>query len=325
MPTPAQPAAAPARAIEQLRAIEAGSGDGALRLGGKSLRVTSLDKVFFPEPGFTKGDLMRYYAQVSPVLLPLLRGRPLSLKRYPDGVAGEFFFQQKAPPNAPPGVRVETVRTATGEEAERLVGGSLATLLYVVQLGCISLDPWHTTTATPEAADYAVIDLDPGPEAPFARTVQVARWVGEEMERLGLRGAPKTSGSRGIHIYLPLPRRTSAQVAARLAARLAERIAERHPREATTERALDARAADAVYVDAGQNDPGKTVAAAYAVRPRPEATVSTPLEWRELTPRLDPGRFTLASVPARIARRGDLWGAALRRRNTPRAVERALG
>lgn len=318
----------PARGVDvvrQLAEIEAAGGDGEVRLGARAtLRVTSLDKIFFPDPGYTKGALMRYYATIAPHLLPLLRGRPLSLKRYPDGVAGEFFYQQKAPPHAPAAVRVETVRTADGEEAQRLVGGTLATLLYDVQLGCISLDPWHTTIDAPEAADYAVIDLDPGPEASFARVAQVARWVGEELEHVGLRGAPKTSGATGIHIYLPLPRRTRAEDAARLAERIARRVAERHPRETTLERALAARAPDAVYVDFGQNDPGKTVAAAYAVRPQPEATVSTPLEWQELTAKLDPRRFTIATLAARLARVGDLWGTAMRRRNPPGAVARAL-
>jgi bifunctional non-homologous end joining protein LigD len=312
---------APANVIAELARIEAAGGDGTLSFGrGKKLDVSSLGKVFFPEAGHTKGDLMRYYAEVSPYLLPALKDRPLILRRYPDGVGGPSFFQQKAPDSPPPAVRVGDVVTATGEHASRIVGGDLPTLLYTVQVGSISVDPWHSRIGAPRFADYSVIDLDPGDGVPFSRVVEVAGWVKEELDALGLAAAPKTSGKRGLHVHIPLAARTPADAAGLLAQLVATRVATRHPKEATVERSLRARPKGTVYVDFGQNDVGKSVAAAYAVRPTPTATVSTPLDWSELTPGLDPARFTLKTVSERLAEVGDLWGPAMQRRNSLREV-----
>jgi len=317
----AQVPGAPAEVIATLARIEAEDGKGNVRLGrGKSLDVSSLGKVYFPEPGYTKGDLMRYYAAVSPYLLPLVKDRPLVLKRHPDGVDGFTFFQQKAPDETPSAVRVGEVETATGEEASRLVGGDLATLLYGVQLGSISVDPWHSRIDQTQYADYSVIDLDPGDDAPFTRVVQVAHWVKEELDALGLSAAPKTSGKTGLHIYIPLAPRTPADAAGLVAHLVAQRVVEKHPREATVERSLKARPTGAIYVDFGQNDVGKTVAAAYAVRPTARATVSTPLRWDEVAPGLDPARFTIRTVPERLEEVGDLWGPAMRAKNSLRRV-----
>ncbi len=312
--------------LSQLIGIEAASGSGTLRLGrGKTLAVSSLDKLFFPETGFTKGDLMRYYAVVAEHLLPALRDRPLVLKRYPNGVHGEFFFQQRPSPGMAPVVRVGTVRNSEGKSDPRLVGGDLATLLYLVQLGCISMDPWHSRLDSLEWADYAYLDLDPQAKAGFRRVVDVARWVREELDALGLRAALKTSGSRGLHIAIPLPRRTSYDTAVLLAQVIATRVARRHPRDATVLRAVKGRSASSVYVDYLQNVQGKSIASVYSVRARPEATVSTPLDWPELNDDLDPGAFTLATVPERLARLGDLWGAHMRRLNTAAALRSAAG
>jgi bifunctional non-homologous end joining protein LigD len=312
---------APADVIAELARIEAGEGDGRLAFGrGKALDVTSLGKVFFPEAGLTKGDLMRYYAEVSPYLLPALKDRPLILRRFPDGVNGPSFFQQKAPDDPPPAVRVGQVVTATGERASRIVGGDLATLLYTVQVGSVSVDPWHSRINALKCADYSVIDLDPGEGVPMSRLVQVAGWVKEELDEVGLTAALKTSGKRGLHVYIPLAPRTPAQAAGLLAQLVATRVAQKHPKEATVERSLRARPGGTVYVDFGQNDVGKSVAAAYAVRPTRGATVSTPLDWIELTPRLDPRRFTMVTLPERLAKVGDLWGAAMEKQNSLRDV-----
>jgi bifunctional non-homologous end joining protein LigD len=266
---------------------------------------------------------MRYYARVAPALVPVMKGRPLVLKRSPDGIQGETFFQQKAPEHAPRVVRVETVESDDGEAQERVVGRDVATLLYTVQLGCISVDPWHSRVGSLDAADYTVLDLDPGPRAPFRRVVEVARWVKEELDALSLHGALKTSGSRGLHIVLPLPARTSYDVALLLAQLVATRVATAHPRVATVERSLSARPPTTVYVDYLQNAKGKSLAAAYCVRAKPGATVSTPLDWGELTPDLDPHAFTIETVPARLAKLGDIWDSALRRKNTYRAIRAA--
>ncbi len=310
--------------VRQLDEIERSGGAGTLELpGGAALDVTSLDKVFFPAERYTKGDVMRYYARVSSVILPVMADRPLVLKRSPDGIEGETFFQQRASDHTPESVRVETVETADGEPQMRLVGGDLATLLYTVQIGCISVDPWHSRVGSPHAADYTILDLDPGPRAGFSRIVQVARWVREELDALRLRAALKTSGSRGLHVVLPLPPATAYDAALLLSQLVATRVAAKHPREATVERSVKARPPATVYVDYLQNVEGKSVAAAYCVRAKPGATVSTPLGWDELDERLDPRDFTIESVPARLATLGDVWGAALRRRNTAAAIRAA--
>jgi bifunctional non-homologous end joining protein LigD len=220
-------------------------------------------------------------------------------------------------------VRVERIESEGGAEQPRIVGGELTTLLFLVQLGCISMDPWLSRVSSIGFADYTILDLDPGPSAPFARVVAVALMVREQLDALGLRGVPKTSGSRGVHIALPLPPRTTFDTARAVAQVIATRVAESHPREATVERTVKERAPDAVYVDFQQNATGKSVASAYCVRARPGATVSTPLEWDELHEKLDPHSFTIENVPPRIAARGDLWNPAMRKRNSSRAV-RAL-
>jgi bifunctional non-homologous end joining protein LigD len=320
---PATPRVAGARATtaEKLARIEESGGDGTVTFGrGLALDVSNLGKVFFPEDGYTKGDVMRYYATVAPQINAVVADRPLVLRRFPNGIEGKAFYQHDVP-DAPPGVRTSAVDVdGDGVFKRFLVGGDLATILYGVQLGAVSVDPFHGRVGAIGDADYTIIDLDPGPKAPFARVVEVATWVKAELDALGLRGALKTSGSTGLHIVLPLPRGTSAESALLLAQLVATRVAAAHPREATVERAVKARKADAVYVDYLQNIPGKTVAAAYAVRARPGATVSTPLTWKELTPKLDPRAFTIETVPPRIAKVGDLWAEAMRKPNTTKAL-----
>jgi bifunctional non-homologous end joining protein LigD len=311
----------------ELEAAERKGRDAHLTLGGGvRLALTSLDKVWFPgrAGGYTKGDVLRYYVRVEPFVVPVMADRPLVLKRFPDGITGEAFYQQRAPANPPNGVRVETIEDADGDRVDRLVGGSLATLLYQVQLGTISIDPWHARVKSLGFADYSVIDLDPGPRAKFERVVEVATFVKEELDRLGLVAALKTSGASGLHIFLPLPPRTSNEAALLIAQLVATRVANAHPKEATVERTVRDRPKATVYVDYLQNVLGKSVAAAYAVRARPGATVSTPLEWRALTPKLDPNDFTIRTVGERFAKVGDLWAKSIAERNTAAALK-ALG
>ncbi len=293
-----------------------------------SFALTHLEKVFFPRDGYTKGDLVQYYTRVAAQILPAIRDRPLALKRYPDGVAGPFFFQQNAPAadRLPRGVRAESVHVALdGAPHPRLIGGELATMLYTVQLGCIGVDPWHARIRTLQYPDYTIIDLDPGEAVAFPRIVEIALWVKDALDAEGLRGVVKTSGSRGIHIYIPLPPRTSEATALAVAQHIATRVADAHPRETTIRRGLRDRGTDTVYLDYLQNARGKTVAAAYCVRAVEDARVSTPLEWAELTPKLDPHAFTLRTVPDRVARRGDLWAPAMAKRNPAAAIKEMLG
>lgn len=328
MPATTQPQ--PDRTIAQLDALEAAGEDGDLSLPGRAtLHVSSLAKVWFPKTRrsrpLTKGDVMRYYARVAPYILPVIKDRPLSLKRFPNGIEGPSFFQQKAPPNPPAGVRAETVESEHGEEQERLIGGSLTTLLYCTQIGAFECNPWNARVRSLAHPDFTVIDLDPGPKAPFRRVVEIALWVKEALDHLGLHGLAKTSGATGIHIVLPLPRNSSEAVAERVAQLVATAVAGTHPKAATVERSIAARGDARVYVDAGQNSLGKTVAAAYGVRARPGATVSTPLRWDELTPALDPRDFSIETVPERLARVGDLYREAMKTPNATKVIADVTG
>jgi bifunctional non-homologous end joining protein LigD len=307
--------------VAQLEEIEHGGGDGTVELvRGTTLSVSSLGKVFFPRDGITKGDVMRFYARVEEAILPVMRDRPLVLKRYPDGIEGQSFYQQKAPDKVPPAVRAETIRNEQGEQQRRLIGGDLATLLYIVQLGAVSVDPWHSRVPKLELADFTILDLDPGPKAPFSRVVEVAKLVHEELEALELTAVAKTSGSSGMHIVIPLRPGVSDETAVLSAQLIATRVATRAPSIATIERSVSARPAGTVYVDYLQNIRAKTVAAAYAVRARPGAPVSTPLEWKEIDSALDPRDFTIATVPERLRRRGDIWARVMRKGNSVRAL-----
>jgi bifunctional non-homologous end joining protein LigD len=310
--------------VRQLEALESEGGGGELTLPTGRLEVTNLSKVFFPRTGHTKGDVMRFYARVASMLLPAIADRPLVMRRFPNGVKGQAFYQQKAPAAAPDIVRVERVtdeHDAGLTPADRLVGGDLATLLYVVQLGAISIDPWNSRVPNVHFADYSIIDLDPGARAPFTRVVDVARVVKAVLDELGLHAVPKTSGASGLHIVMPLGPRVPNDGARMLAQLVATHVAARAPKIATIERSVGQRPAGAVYIDYLQNIRGKTVAGVYSVRARSTPTVSTPLAWREIREGLDPEAFTIDTVPARLRRTGDLWEKEMRR---PNSLERAL-
>jgi bifunctional non-homologous end joining protein LigD len=334
---PAMPGTASARAVkskppassvqavlEQFDRITRDGGEGELRLARQKLHVTNLGKPYFGDGGPTKGDVMRYYTRVSPALLPLIRDRPMVLKRYPNGITGPSFFQQNVTEGTPDGVRTAEVVTEQGGRAARFIGGDLFTLLYTVQIGTIAVHTWLSRLAAIDHPDYSIIDLDPGDDVPFVTVVGLARSIAEILKECGLRGAVKTSGSSGLHIALPLPARTSFERSAALATRVAEMTVERHPDLATVERRMNARPAGTIYVDAQQNAHGKSVVAAYSVRARAGATISTPLRWSELTPSLRIQAHTVRSVPSRLTRIGEVWSTSLKPRNAARTVERVL-
>jgi bifunctional non-homologous end joining protein LigD len=307
--------------IGQLSAIEEAGGGGILDLGGgKTLRVSNLDKVFFPKEKYTKGDVMRYYTRFADFILPTIQDRPLVLKRFPNGIDGESFYQHKPSETTPPEVRVEVIETEGEEKQPRIIGGDLLTLLYTIQLGAISVDPWHSRVQSLEHADYTIIDLDPGTRANFARVIQVALWARDVIDGFGLHAAIKTSGATGLHIYLPLPPKTPNEAATLVAQLIATKVVDAHPREATTERFVKARGAATVYVDYLQNIQGKTVAGAYCVRAKPGAPVSTPLKWTELTDDLDPRNFHLGNAAERFEKVGDIWKKAMGKKNSLRAL-----
>ena len=303
---------APSAVDEQLDEIERGGGSGEVVFAdGATLRVTSLGKAYFPRDRVTKGDVMRYYVHVAPVLMPILADRPLALKRYPDGIEGPAFFQQNAT-KYPVGVRVERIDTEAGTRAPRFIGGDLRTLLYLVQLGAIAVHAWQSRVGSLDDADYSTIDLDPGQGVRFGRVVELARMLGDQIRAQGLAAALKTSGSRGIHIAVPLPPGTTFAASTRLAKGLAQTIVDARPNLATLERHIDARPKGTVYLDVQQNARGKSVVSAYSVRARRGATVSAPLRWTELTRALRLERLTVRTMSQRLTRVGDLWGDALR-------------
>jgi len=299
--------------LDQLRALEDARRDGELTLpNGDRLKVTNLSKVFWPDLKITKGDLLRYYVEVSPYLLPAVEDRPLVMKRFPNGIGGKAFYQQRSREERPPeGVRIETLPDELDPidepDSRRLVGGSLTTLLYMTQIAAISQDPWFSRVQSALDADYAAIDLDPGEGTPFARVLDVARWVRDELHSLRVTGVPKTSGASGLHVYVPLPPHTSYESGMLFCQIVATVVATRHPKIATVERTVARRARGTVYVDFLQNILGKTLATAYSARASDFAGVSTPLTWKEIDDEIDPRDFTIRTAPARFRQLGDLW------------------
>lgn len=278
--------------LDRLRALEQARKDGEITLpDGERVKVTNLAKLFWPTLGLTKGDLLRYYVEVSPFLLPAVADRPLVMKRFPNGVDAKAFYQH----------------TVAERGSTQFVGGSLKVLLEMTQLAAISQDPWFSRVQTPADEDQAAIDLDPTDGATFDRVLDVARWVRDELESLGVTGYPKTSGSRGLHIYIPLPPHTSYESGMLFCQIVATVVATRHPRVATVERMVKRRPRGTVYVDFLQNIQGKTLATAYSARASEYAGVSTPLTWREVDGKVEPREFTIRTAQARFSTVGDLW------------------
>jgi bifunctional non-homologous end joining protein LigD len=312
VPPPVAPPPADVLGAPELRKISAAfealvpRGRGKLEVAGAVLDLGNLGKPLWPELGLTKGDLFRYYLAVAPYLLPVVRDRPLVMKRFPDGIAGNTFYQQRAPEPVPPGVRSQRVDIGDDVPA-RLVGGNLATLLHMVQLAVISQDPWFSRAQSPFEMDFAAIDLDPMSEAPFPRVRDVACWVKDELDALGVPGWLKTSGSRGLHIFLPLRPGTSYESGMLFCQIVASFVVHQHPEAATVERTVGKRDPKTVYIDCLQNISGKTLACAYSARASDYAGASTPVGWDELADRLDPRAFTIKTLPARLAQVGDLW------------------
>jgi bifunctional non-homologous end joining protein LigD len=286
-------------------------GSGKLALADGEIDLGNLNKPLWPKLGLTKGDLMRYYVTVSPYLLPVVRDRPLVMKRFPNGVDSSAFYQQRAPDDVPAGVRSQRI-SADDDVPARLVGGNLTTLVHMVQLAVISQDPWFARAQSPEQMDFAAIDLDPMPGATFARVRDVARWVRDELDALKIEGWLKTSGSRGLHVYLPLAAGTSFESGMLFCQLVASFIVKKHPEATTVERTVSKRDPQTVYIDCLQNVTGKTLACAYSARASDYAGASTPLTWDELNDRLDPRAFTIQTLPERLREVGDLW-AGLRR------------
>jgi bifunctional non-homologous end joining protein LigD len=273
----------------------------------RQVRLTNPDRVLFPDDGVTKSDLFEYYDAVAPVLVPHLRDRPFTMKRYREGLAGEGFFQKQAPKGMPRWIRTRQFRTHPREGDSRLVDfplvNSREALLWMVQMHCIDMNAWYSRVDKPHRPDFVLFDLDP-PDDGFVLAVRVAHLVREALEELGLRSYVKTSGADGIHVLVPIARRSTFEQTYEFAERISRSLEAHHPGLVTTEWLKRKRSG--VLVDHRQNGWGKTIASPYSVRPRPGAPVSTPLRWEELTEDVTPRQFGMREVLARVERLGDL-------------------
>jgi bifunctional non-homologous end joining protein LigD len=294
--------------------------------GRRVLRLSNLDKPFWPDEGITKGDLLAYYRDVAPVLVPHLRGRPFTMRRYPDGWQGKHFFQKDAPAHMPDWIRRAPFPASTRDGERRTIDYALVddelALLWMVNMGCIDMNAWTSRVDRPDRPDWVIFDLDPSHGAGFAEVVETALLVKEALDLFGLQSFPKTSGSRGLHVLVPVARRHTYEQTRSFASIVAGALARAHPALVTTEWAKSKRRG--VLVDANQNGPGRTTATAYSVRPRAGAPVSTPLRWEEVRAGPDPAAFTMGEVLDRVAREGDLFAPVLELRQSLGAALRAL-
>jgi bifunctional non-homologous end joining protein LigD len=291
--------------------------------GSRELKLSNLDKLFWPDEGITKGDLLAYYRDVAPVLLPHLKERPFTMKRYPDGWKGKFFFQKDAPVHMPDWIPTfrALVSTRAGQKKHvnfPIVNDELA-LLWMVNMGCIDMNTWYSRVDKPSRPDWVLFDLDPSDDVGFPETIQVALLVKEVLDTLGLTSFPKTSGSEGIHVLVPIERRSTYEDARTFAEIIAGALARTHRGLVTTEWTKAKRRG--VLIDANQNGEGKTIASAYSVRPKPGAPVSTPLRWDEVNEKLNPSIYSMDVVLDRVRRFGDLYEGVL---TTKQSLAKAL-
>ena len=288
-----------------------------VELDGKRFRLTHLDKIYFPVPGYTKRQVLAYYFEAAPFLLPFLRDRPLVLHRYPNGSEAESFYQKDAGAEKPPWMRTLPILSEErAKDIDYYVADDLASLLFLTNLGCIEHHPWSSPAERLDQPDYFFFDLDPVEGTPFSTVVEVAREILKMLDRLEMTAFLKTSGATGFHLYLPLDpvytyeqTRTFAEIVARvIAARMEDRV--------TLERKVDKRGPGKVYIDYSQNAMGRPLASVYSVRPFPQATVSAPVKVNELRKTLTPARFTIKTMPARLKKEGDLWKEFFESRQT---------
>jgi bifunctional non-homologous end joining protein LigD len=301
--------------------IPAGAEDIELRLGRRTVGLTNLSKLFFPEAGYTKRDLLQFYADISTVLLPHLRDRAMVMKRYPNGIHGKCFFMKRTPPAHPAWLETCSIMHKSASLIAFPMVQDLAALLWVVNLGCIDLNPWYARCDDTDRPDYLHFDLDPGPGVSFARVRETALVVRGALEALGMPTLVKTSGSSGMHLYVPIVRGPTQKQVWTVAKQLAKQLERRHPALITAEYRIADRPRGRVLVDYNQNAWGRTLASIYSVRPTERASVSTPVTWREVERGVEMEDFRLDNVPSRVGRLGDLWKPLLAARGRFRLEE----
>jgi bifunctional non-homologous end joining protein LigD len=291
--------------VEEFLALKKPKGDLLLDVNGQVVSLTSLERVYWSDEKLTKFDLLRYYLLIGEQIMPILKDRPAILQRWPRGVNAPMFFQQDLE-SAPAFIKTERLTNLEGRQLHYAVYTTTASLLHFVNLGTIEQHPWHSTIKKLSKPDWIAIDLDPK-KAPWENVLRVALTVKEVCDELGLRSFPKTSGSSGIHIYLPLKPQNDYERVAEFARLLSAEVAHRVPQIATIERTIAKRKAVQVYVDAMQNARGKSLAAVLTARAKPKATVSMPLTWKQVEKGVKISDFTIGNVPGLIAKNGNPW------------------
>jgi bifunctional non-homologous end joining protein LigD len=276
-------------------------------IAGKNVRLTNVEKLYWPRLGVSKGDLLRYYADVSPWLLPHLRDRAMVMKRYPNGAGGEFFFMKRIPEPHPEWVETCAIRHASGNVIRFPMIQDLAALLWVVNLGCIDLNPWYSRCDEVDQPDFLHFDLDPVKGGSFAQVCETALLVFENLERLGMKCFAKTTGSRGIHVYVPIVRGPVQKRVWAFAKEFSQQVAASEPDLATAVYRIAKRPSKRILIDYNQNAWGRTLASIYSVRPHPRACVSAPVTWDEVKKGIEIDDFRIDNVRARFSRVGDLW------------------
>lgn len=296
-----------------------------IKAGKIKVEITNRDKVFFPEEGYTKGDVIEYYNAISKIILPYLKGRPLSLRRNPNGIKDHGFFHKDAGDNAPEWLRTEPIWSeSSNRDVDYIIADDKATLLYLANGGSIELNPWHSRVGNLEKPDYMVIDLDPADKNTFDQVVETAKAVKEVCDSAGISCFCKTSGSTGLHIYVPMGAKYSYEQVNAFAEIIATRTQALVPDFTSLERSIKKRGQN-IYMDYMQNNIAQTVAAAYSLRPKPHATASAPLEWKEVRKGLDMQRFNIRSMIKRIDAKGDLFKDVLGKGINMEAALKKLG
>jgi bifunctional non-homologous end joining protein LigD len=292
-----------------------------IKVGRQVVTLSNREKIFWPEEGYTKGDVINYYETMAPFILPHLKGRPLSLKRNPNGIRDAGFYHKDAGENAPSFVDVFKVKSESNNKIiDYIVCNNKATLLYLANLGCIEMNPWNSTVKKPSHPTWMVIDIDPSSKNTFTEVIDTALVTREVLAKAGAKCFCKTSGASGLHVYVPLKNRYEYAVVRDFAKIIATLVQEQLPKTTSLVRSL-AKRGPKIYVDYLQNSGGQTLASVYSLRPVPGATVSVPLEWKEVNHRLHPSQFHVKNALRRVEKKGDLFSAVL---GSPVSIDKAL-
>src|SRR5678816_1416293 len=300
--------------VSEFLSLSRPKGDLILRIGREEVSVTSLDRIYWPDEKLTKFDLISFYLRVADYMMPFLQERPAILQRYPRGIKAPMFFQQDLD-SAPEFIKTARLTNQEGRQLDYGVYSTVGSLLHFVNLGTIEQHPWHSTVKRLDKPDWIAIDLDPK-SAPWENVLQVALMVKEVADEVGLEVFPKTSGSSGLHIYVPLKPANEYDKAAEFARLFASEVAQRAPKIATVERTIAKRKSTQVYVDWMQNARGKSLASVFTARAKPKATVSMPLTWKQVSQGVKITDFTITNVPELLKKKGDPWGEFFASRQT---------